>query len=99
LRAGPLSSSDTIGILNRYFVPVTNSNSNYETDDGGPAPVAEKLARQRIYGKLHTERMLPADPAIRQTIDRILSLCPAGPPGSASLSKQLLLPRPGTRDT
>ena len=47
MRAGPLSTSDVIDILNRYFVPVVSSN--YETDPGGPAPAAEKAERKRIY--------------------------------------------------
>jgi hypothetical protein len=37
-----------IAELNRYFVPVTSSNS--ETGDGGAASPAEKAERQRIYG-------------------------------------------------
>ncbi|MGO9256187.1 MAG: hypothetical protein ACLQU1_07800 [Bryobacteraceae bacterium] len=47
MRAGPLSSSDVIVTLNRYFVPVVSSN--YETVGEGSAPAPEKQERQRIY--------------------------------------------------
>jgi integrase len=50
-------------------------------------------------GKLHTERMVPADTAIRETVARILTLCPLDPSAPGALSEGLLLlPRPGTRD-
>jgi integrase len=48
-------------------------------------------------GKLHTERLVPADPAIRETVARILALRSLDP--SASASAAFLLPRSGTRAT
>lgn len=50
-------------------------------------------------GKLHTERMLPADPAIRQTVARILALRSLDPSNAAPASAAFLLPRSGTRTT
>jgi site-specific recombinase XerD len=49
-------------------------------------------------GKLHTERLVPADTDIRQIVDRILALRAAAPPASLAHSKGLLLPRAGSRD-
>jgi site-specific recombinase XerD len=47
-------------------------------------------------GKLHTERMVPADAAIRQTVADILALCPHA--GSAPRdANRFLLPRTGSR--
>ncbi len=50
-------------------------------------------------GKLHTERMFPADPAIRLTVARILALRSLDPSAAAAASAALLLPRSGTRAT
>jgi site-specific recombinase XerD len=50
-------------------------------------------------GKLHTERMVPADPAIRETVARILALRSLDPSASAPASAAFLLPRSGTRTT
>jgi site-specific recombinase XerD len=50
-------------------------------------------------GKLHTERMFPADPAIRQTVARILALRSLDPSATATASAGFLLPRSGTRTT
>ena len=50
-------------------------------------------------GKLHTERMLPADLPIRQTVERIRALRRLDPSAGASQSAALLLPRRGTRAT
>jgi integrase len=50
-------------------------------------------------GKLHTERMFPADPAICQTVARILALRALDPSAAAAASAALLLPRSGTRAT
>ena len=47
MRAGPLSNSEVIATLNRYFVPV--ASSNYEVGPEGQAPAAEKAERGRIY--------------------------------------------------
>ena len=49
-------------------------------------------------GKLHTERLVPADPNIRQIVDRIRTLRAAAPPASLVQSQGLLLPRPGSHD-
>jgi site-specific recombinase XerD len=48
-------------------------------------------------GKLHTERLVPADPDIRQIVARILALRAAAPPASLAHSDGLLLPRAGSR--
>jgi site-specific recombinase XerD len=50
-------------------------------------------------GKLHTERLVPADADIRQIVARILALRAAAPPASLAHSESLLLPRSGSRDT
>jgi site-specific recombinase XerD len=49
-------------------------------------------------GKLHTERLVPADADIRQIVARILALRAAAPPASLTQSDGLLLPRPDSRD-
>jgi site-specific recombinase XerD len=49
-------------------------------------------------GKLHTERLVPADADIRQIVARILALRAAAPPASLAHSAGLLLPRAGSRD-
>jgi site-specific recombinase XerD len=49
-------------------------------------------------GKLHTERLVPADADIRQIVARILALRASAPPASLAQSDGLLLPRPGSRD-
>jgi len=49
-------------------------------------------------GKLHTERLVPADSDIRQIVDRILALRAAALPASLAHSKGLLFPRAGSRD-
>jgi len=50
-------------------------------------------------GKLHTERMFPADPEIRETVARILAWRSLHPSASAPASVAFLLPRAGTRTT
>jgi hypothetical protein len=47
LRAGPLSNSQVIATLNRYFVPV--ASSNYVAGSEGNGPLPERRERQRIY--------------------------------------------------
>jgi hypothetical protein len=47
MRAGPLSDTKVIDLLNKYFVPVYAVNEDYA--DGGPAPREEKAEYQRIY--------------------------------------------------
>jgi hypothetical protein len=55
LRAGPLSNSQVIGILNHYFVPVVSSN--YDTGGQGSASPAEKKERQRIYLDFYEKKL------------------------------------------
>jgi len=49
-------------------------------------------------GKLHTERLVPADADIRQIVARILALRALAPPAYSEHSEGLLLPRPGSHD-
>ena len=44
-------------------------------------------------GKLHTERLVPADPELRQIVERILALRASAPPSDLAKSQPLLLPR------
>ena len=48
-------------------------------------------------GKLHTERLLPADPELRQIVERIVALRALAPPSYLAKSQGLLLPRQGGR--
>jgi site-specific recombinase XerD len=50
-------------------------------------------------GKLHTERLVPADDDIRQTVARILRRRALDPSAGAAASRSFLLPRSGQRDT
>jgi hypothetical protein len=47
MRAGPLSNSRVVELLNAHFVPVYLSNEDCARD--GPAPAAEKAEKQRIF--------------------------------------------------
>ena len=47
-------------------------------------------------GKLHNERLVPADPELRRVVERILALRALAPPSHLAKSRGLLLPRPGT---
>jgi hypothetical protein len=47
MRAGPLSNTKVVSLLNRYFVPVYAVNEDYRK--GGSAPAAEKAEYLRIY--------------------------------------------------
>ena len=47
MRAGPLSNSKVISLLNSYFVPVYTVNEDYAAK--GPAPAEEKAERKRIF--------------------------------------------------
>src|SRR5436190_18175555 len=47
MRAGPLSNSNVIALLNRSFVPVYTVNEEYAAK--GPAPAEEKAERERIF--------------------------------------------------
>src|SRR5215217_1581152 len=51
MRAGPLSRTNVIETLNRYFVPVYASNEEYRDEKGhtGSAPPDERKEYQRIY--------------------------------------------------
>jgi len=44
-------------------------------------------------GKLHTERLVPADPELRQIVDRIFALRTSARPSYLTKSQLLLLPR------
>jgi site-specific recombinase XerD len=53
-------------------------------------------------GKLHTERLVPVDPELRHTLERILALRALAPASHLAKSQGLLLPRSGPfalRDT
>lgn len=49
-------------------------------------------------GKLHTERLVPADPDVRRIVASILALRAQAPPAHLANSAGLLLPRRGTPD-
>jgi site-specific recombinase XerD len=49
-------------------------------------------------GKLHTERLVPADHDVRQTVARILALRDLAPGARSEKSKDFLLPRCGQRE-
>ena len=48
-------------------------------------------------GKLHNERLVPADPELRRIVERILALRALAPPSHLANSQGLLLSRPGCR--
>jgi site-specific recombinase XerD len=48
-------------------------------------------------GKLHNERLVPADSEIRRIVERILALRASAPPSHLANSPGLLLPRPRSR--
>jgi len=48
-------------------------------------------------GKMHTERLVPADPEVRQIVARILTLRPSAPLARCVNSRGFLLPRRGAR--
>jgi site-specific recombinase XerD len=54
---------------------------------------ADQWALQVPLGKLHTERLVPADPEIRRILARILTLRPSAPPAPLAPSPGFLLPR------
>src|SRR6267143_357481 len=47
MRAGPLSNSKVIELLNRFFVPVYTVNEEYTSK--GSAPAEDKAERERIF--------------------------------------------------
>ncbi|HET6382415.1 MAG TPA: hypothetical protein VFJ58_03405 [Armatimonadota bacterium] len=54
MRAGPLSDSTIISLLNRYFVPVYVSNEDIQKS--GSAPAAEKQEVHRIFAEGYAEK-------------------------------------------
>jgi hypothetical protein len=54
MRAGPLSNTNIIGLLNQYFVPVYVVNEDYARK--GPAPAEEKAELQRIFREGHAAK-------------------------------------------
>ena len=57
----------------------------------------EQWALHVPLGKLHTERLVPADPELRQIVGRILALRASAPPAQLAKSQDSLLPG-GARD-
>jgi site-specific recombinase XerD len=57
----------------------------------------EQWALHVPLGKLHTERLVPAHPELRQIVERILALRASAPPAQLAQSQGFLLPR-GARD-
>jgi hypothetical protein len=54
MRAGPLSNTNVIGLLNKYYVPVYVVNEDYARK--GPAPAEEKAELQRIFKEGHAAK-------------------------------------------
>jgi hypothetical protein len=54
MRAGPLSNTNIIALLNQYFVPVFVVNEDYARK--GPAPAEEKAELQRIFKEGHAAK-------------------------------------------
>jgi site-specific recombinase XerD len=57
----------------------------------------EQWALHVPLGKLHTERLVPADPEVRRIVERILALHTSAPPARLAKSQGFLLPRHGAR--
>ena len=55
MRAGPLSDSKVISLLNSYFVPVYTVNEDYSSK--GSAPAEEKAERKRIFQQGHEAKL------------------------------------------
>lgn len=55
MRAGPLSNTKVISLLNQYFVPVYTVNEEYS--DKGSAPPEEKAERSRIFKEGYAAKM------------------------------------------
>src|SRR5437773_12517553 len=53
----------------------------------------ERWALHVPLGKLHTERLVPADPELRQIVERILALRASAPPSYLAQSQPMLLRR------
>jgi site-specific recombinase XerD len=57
----------------------------------------EQWALHVPLGKLHTERLVPADPQLRHLVQRLLTLRALAPPSLLAKSQGFLLPRRGGR--
>jgi site-specific recombinase XerD len=57
----------------------------------------EQWALHVPLGKLHTERLVPADTEVRRIVERILTLRTSAPPTRLAKSQGFLLPRLGAR--
>lgn len=55
MRAGPLSNTKVISLLNQYFVPVYTVNEEY--GDDGSAPTEEKVERNRVFKEGYAAKM------------------------------------------
>jgi hypothetical protein len=55
MRAGPLSNSKVVSLLNRYFVPVYAVNEDYRKN--GAAPPEEKAEYNRIFKESHAAKL------------------------------------------
>src|ERR1051325_4158942 len=55
MRAGPLSNTRVISLLNRFFVPVYAANEDYR--DGGAQPAEEKAEYDRIFKEAHPAKL------------------------------------------
>ncbi|HKS37023.1 MAG TPA: hypothetical protein VJW76_07530 [Verrucomicrobiae bacterium] len=55
MRAGPLSNSKVISLLNRYFVPVYATNEDYR--ENGAAPREEKAEYNRVFKESHAAKL------------------------------------------
>src|SRR3977135_2553074 len=59
MRAGPLSNSNVISLLNRYYVPVFASNEIFGPRGTGPAD--ERAEYERIVGAFYKEHLGTGD--------------------------------------
>ena len=55
MRAGPLSNTRVISLLNRFFVPVYAANEDYR--EGGVQPAEEKAEYNRIFKEAHEAKL------------------------------------------
>src|SRR5262245_1692940 len=55
MRAGPLSNTRLISLLNRFFVPVYAANEDYR--EGGAQPAEEKAEYNRIFKEAHAAKL------------------------------------------
>ena len=59
---------------------------------------ADQWALHVPLGKLHSERLVPADSELQRIVERILALRASAPPSHLANSQGLLLSRPGCRE-